>query len=268
MSANQEAMSRAADVQNLGFVEFTTDLVRNVYTVITDSALEQLKAYGDFVATVSKPLSEYQKEVTGITFNDSDMLSEKNKPKLDSYIEEVLGFILEENTTELAINSDKDKMLESHFSGVSVENKSVIESIENEKISKIDLQKFVYNKLSKSTSESYNMLITVLKLGMNKVEVTDGSISTKLVFHVDSNDNTSKNSAQIESKASSWGVKGSASARWGWGRANVSGGYNSSNIKVSVVNEKSSSAVNLSADIIGSVKINFRSGSFPSYDKN
>jgi hypothetical protein len=101
---------------------------------------------------------------------------------------------------------------------------------------------------------------------MQKVEVTEGTIHTKLVFHVDASDTVSKNTNEVESKANSWGVKGSASAKWGWGRASVSGGYNASNIKVKVVNEKSSSAVNLSADIIGSVTLKFRSGSFPSYE--
>lgn len=268
MSASQEGMDRAADVQNLGFVEFTTDLVRNVYTVITDAALEQLKAYGDFVSIVSKPLSEYQQEVTGIKFDDAKGLSENDKPKLDSYITDVLGLVLSEGATSFSLDNEQNTLLESHFSGITVAENDISSKINSNNISKEDLRKFVYEKLAKSTSESYNMLVAVLKLGMNKVEVTDGSIFTKLVFHVNTSDKASKTSTNVESTAKQWGVRGSASAKWGWGRANISGGYNSNKINVSVVNEKSSSAVNLSADIIGSVKINFRSGYFPSFEKD
>ena len=268
MSTSQEGMDRAGEVQNLGFVEFTTDLVRNVYTVITDAALEQLKAYGDFVAAVSKPLSDYQEEVTGIKFDDTEKLSDNNTPKLDSYITDVLGLVLSEGSDPISLNNEESTLLESHFSGLTVADKDVSSTIADSKISKEDLQKFVYEKLAKSTTESYNMLVAVLKLGMNKVEVTDGSIFTKLVFHVNTSDTTSKTSTKVESKAKQWGVRGAASAKWGWGRANISGGYSSNKINVSVVNEKSSSAVNLSADIIGSVKINFRSGYFPSFEKN
>ncbi|AFL82013.1 hypothetical protein Aeqsu_2558 [Aequorivita sublithincola DSM 14238] len=271
MTSSEEAMKRAGDVQNLGFVEFTSDLVRNVYKVITDSTLDQLKAYGELVQTVSKPLIEYQKEVTGITFNDSEMLTAgNNDTQLNNYINEVLG--LSTDSAEVPLDDTQINVLNEQFTGVKIKDgetfKDMKESIDSEKIAKVDLQKFVYQKLAETTKESYSMLVTILKLGMQKVEVVDGQIHTKLVFHVDSTDQKSSDIRDVESKASNWGVSGSASARWGWGRANVSGNYNSSAVKVRVVNEKSSSAVNMKTDIIGSVTINFRSGSFPSIDSN
>jgi len=270
------AMKALADVQNLGFVEFTTDLVSNVYSVITDSALEQLKAYGELVQTVSQSLTDYQKEVTGVDFSNTDVLHEDNLPQLNNYIKEVLLLDTETEGENQALTTDQKDSVTAHFSGLTIDSgedaKTITEAItgdENaEAITKADLQKFVYQKLAERTQSTYNLLVTTLKLGMQKVVVTDGNISTKLVFHVDSSDIKSSSVQDVESKASNWGVKASASARWGWGKAQGSFGYNSSKIKVRVVNEKSSSAVNLKADIIGSVSINFRSETFPSHDVN
>lgn len=267
-----EAMEQLGNVQNIGFVDFTSDLVRNVYKIVVDSSMEQLKAYSQLVAEVSKPLIEYQKEVTGISSTDFDALNTEDKDSLDNYIEEVLGLTLGTGANVNLVDEDIEAM-QSHFQNVTiaegnnqVDLKAKITGTSAKKISKLDLQKFVLEKISQSASESYNMLVTILKLGMQKVEITNGLVETKLVFHIDSTDFTESRTYDIDSKSNKWGVQGSASARWGWGRANVSGGYNSSRVRVKVVNEKSTAAVNMSADIIGGVKINFRTSSFPSID--
>jgi hypothetical protein len=269
----QAGLDASAEGQNLGFVDFTTGLVGNVYKIIVDSSMEQLKAYGAFVADVSKPLAKYQEQVTGIDFSDSNMLAGNNGDQLDNYIQEVLGLTLTNNS--IVLSETQRDSTQSHFQGIAVSDgttdKSFEESLsgnDQDTISREELQKFVYEKLAQSTSESYNMLLTVLKLGMQKVEVTDGTIHTKLVFHVDASEAQSSHKYAVESRATSWGVQGSASAKWGWGKASVSGGIQSSNVRVNVVNEKSSAAVNMSTDIIGSVTLKFRSTSFPSYEAN
>ena len=102
---------------------------------------------------------------------------------------------------------------------------------------------------------------------MQKVVVTDGYIGTKLMFHVDATDQKSRVATEAQQKANSWSVKGNASARWGWGKASVSGGYQASSLKVRAVNERSMSAVNLSADLTGEVRINFKTETFPSRER-
>ncbi len=265
---SEEALEVLGQVQNLGFVEFTSDLVRNVYKVITDSAMEQLQSYGDLVTTVSKSLAEYQKDVTGITFNDAAILSDDNKTALDSYIEDVLGFTTWQGTPpKHNVSVENLEMLESHFVGITILDETILKAIGsfviNDEIEKDDLRTFVYHKIAKSSSQNFSVLTTIIKLGMQKVVVTDGTIHTKLVFHVDSTESESKTSTEVARKASSWGVSGSVSANWGWGSASVSGYANSSKVRVKVVNEKSNAAVNVNADIIGSVTIKFRTETFP-----
>jgi len=129
-----------------------------------------------------------------------------------------------------------------------------------------DVRQFVYEKLKRTSSESYDMLVTVLKLGMQKVSVTDGQIHSKLTFNVRASDFESTASSSIDAKSSSWNIGGKLGIRAKKWNMSVAGGYSSSKVTVKVVNERSSSAVNLNADIVGSVTINFKTESFPAFD--
>jgi len=273
-----DGMDAIKQLNEIGFVEFTTDLVRNVYEIIVDSSIEQLNNYAELVKDVSKSLVDYQQETTGIQFDKG--IGEDNLDRLNSYITDVLelAFSNEDNTAIDPITGDKFNAIDSHFSGITVESgddqksftKTVEESgvIPKENIS-LDpnvVRSFIFEKLNRTSSESYNMLITILKLGMQKVVVTDGQIKTALTFNVSSAKTNDKSSREIDAKSSAWSVSGSAGYRAGGFRASVSGGYGGSKINVKVVNEKSSSAVNMNANIVGSVTINFRTESFPTYE--
>ena len=105
--------------------------------------------------------------------------------------------------------------------------------------------------------------------------VTNGEIRTKLTFHLDASDDYSKTSNQYSNNSSGWGVGGGLSgsgtglvgkifgASLGIG---LSGGYSSRKLSVNVVNEKSTSATNVNVDILGEVRINFRTETFPAIE--
>ncbi len=273
MSAILSGLGALKSVKDIGFVEFTTDLVKNVYEVIVDSAMDQMKAYAELVEEVSKPLATYQKEVTGIELSKtySELLGdEESSVKIDSYITDVLKLTVGETDNNISLG-ESTMDVSNHFGGVTIDNNqsigsSITESNGDSIIEKNDLRKFVIEKLKETTSESYNMLVTILKLGLQKVVVTDGNINTKLTFDVKALDSTSKSSQKIDSSAKSWGVSGGISARWGKVAANISGGYSSSKISVNVVNENSNSIINMNANIVGGVSINFKTETFPGYE--
>jgi len=145
---------------------------------------------------------------------------------------------------------------------------------------------FALAKLKKEVRASYDKLIVLLKLGMQKVVVTDGEISTSLTFHTDSTDSDSLDSSSVESEAdvrsrgftASLAGRGSRSfsgelsksvlSRSMGGSISASGGASRvrSKLKVNVVNEKKSAVTNLSVDITGKVRIRFRTDAFPSVD--
>ncbi len=274
MSATKAA-NDLFNTDKTAFVDFTTSLVRDVYKTIVDSSIEQLEAYADLVTDLAKPVAQYQREVTGLD-TDQTASDDVNLPPLNSYIEEVLQLTVKDDGSAIETEPTEEQastivaQLEGSTSGTSggSAGKAPAEVIVAGSAPNIaEVRELVFNKLSADSLRSRDMLVTILEIGMQKVVVTDGYIGTKLMFHVDATDQKSRVATEAQQKANSWSVKGNASARWGWGKASVSGGYQASSLKVRAVNERSMSAVNLSADLTGEVRINFKTETFPSRER-
>ncbi|MGI6421293.1 MAG: hypothetical protein ACOX0N_03690 [Syntrophomonadaceae bacterium] len=272
-NAGSRALAAASQLEKIGFVDFTVDLVKGVYEVIVNASMEQLEAYAELVTKVSKSLEEYQDEVLGPD-------EAEKQEKAENYITEVLGFKKQDTYT---LTDDQATALREHLAGISVQedeqNKGIDDYITvsgtSKEITHENLVKIVLEKLKKSTEHSYDLLKTILKIGMQKVVVTNGEIRTKLTFHLDASDDYSKTSNQYSNNSSGWGVGGGLSgsgtglvgkifgASLGIG---LSGGYSSRKLSVNVVNEKSTSATNVNVDILGEVRINFRTETFPAIE--
>lgn len=272
-NAGSRALAAASQLEKIGFVDFTVDLVKGVYEVIVNASMEQLEAYAELVTKVSKSLEEYQDEVLGPD-------EAEKQEKAENYITEVLGFKKQDTYT---LTDDQATALREHLAGISVQedeqNKGIDDYITvsgtSKEITHENLVKIVLENLKKSTEHSYDLLKTILKIGMQKVVVTNGEIRTKLTFHLDASDDYSKTSNQYSNNSSGWGVGGGLSgsgtglvgkifgASLGIG---LSGGYSSRKLSVNVVNEKSTSATNVNVDILGEVRINFRTETFPAIE--
>jgi hypothetical protein len=272
-NAGSRALAAASQLEKIGFVDFTVDLVKGVYEVIVNTSMEQLEAYAELVTKVSKSLEEYQDEVLGPD-------EAEKQEKAENYITEVLGFKKQDTYT---LTDDQATALREHLAGISVQedeqNKGIDDYITvsgtSKEITHENLVKIVLEKLKKSTEHSYDLLKTILKIGMQKVVVTNGEIRTKLTFHIDASDDYSKTSNQYSNNSSGWGIGGGLSgsgtglvgkifgASLGIG---LSGGYSSRKLSVNVVNEKSTSATNVNVDILGEVRINFRTETFPAIE--
>lgn len=268
-----QALALATQVRKIEFVEFTNDLVRNVYSTIVTSSMDQLRAYAEFVRQVSKSVAEYQQQVTGKT-------SAEQNATADTYIKDVLK--LDPSQSSFTFKPEEVPGLKEHFAGIKrpTDNKTIGEVITadattgSSTISRDDLRVFVIEKLNSQAKDSYEILKTILKIGMQKIVVSDGVIETKLTFHIDASDVQSRTATEYQSRASGWGIGGGISGRYTLGGlvgvltgsfigGGISGGYSSRTLNVSVVNETSYAALNVRVDIIGGVKINFRTETFP-----
>jgi hypothetical protein len=266
-NAGERALAAATQLESIGFVDFTVDLVRGVYQVILNGSIEQLKTYADFVSSVAKTLEDYQDEVIGASGEE-----QLNK-KADNYIKEI--FQLEPATSDHKLTDEQYNNMMQHFSGVTINEGGASKSFENlttkdsesQSISHEKLRLLVIAKLQQSAKESYDLIKTILKIGMQKVVVTNGEIVTKLTFHVGTQDTYEKTNNIYNTRSTGWGIGGAVGG--GIGKligGSLSGGYRSSNLNVSVVNEKSTAASNVNVDVLGSVKIQFRTETFPSID--
>jgi hypothetical protein len=95
--------------------------------------------------------------------------------------------------------------------------------------------------------------------GMARIVITDGRIESGLTFNVSATDQQSTQKSKFHSDSFEAGVKGQAG--WGWGSVAVNVGYNQLN--ANTVNESSSSTVQLNAQMIGRVGLNFKTETFP-----
>lgn len=292
--------STSGALKQIGFVEFTTDLVKNVYSVIVESSMDQLKNYADFVKSVSQPLGDYQKSL-GLKLNGNiltlhDSGNETLLKNCENYAVNVLNLtpvmssgatpIIEKyrlEGTDVSAALDKRNAIFADLSGFDDNGEdaggdinsylpSVADMDTNSELIEVDKKKgidrLIALKLLSAAENEYNLLITILKIGMQKIVVDKGLIATKLTFHVDATESASFASSDLEVKSKSFGLTGGISGGTKKFGGRLSGAYNSSKLSVSVVNEKSSAVANMSADIVGEVRIEFRTESFPSTNIN
>ncbi len=290
----ESTMSLTTQVSKIGFVEFTTDLVKNVYNVIVQASMDQLKSFSELVKDVSGSVGDYQRKL-GLGGSDSPAATgnESLKANCEKYATEVLGLTgIPTSSTDLTIASykivgadfdavkDKRKAIITDLTGYDFDltdaTKGAIDNTDTMPIepatavtelaivSKTNLDKIIAIKLRKGAEDNYNLLVTILKLGMQKIVVDKGLIATKLTFHVDATQTASKASSDVNIKSKSFSLGGGVSGGIGSFGGRISGGYSNTNLSVSVVNEKSSAVANMSADIVGEVRIEFRTDSFPS----
>lgn len=268
-------------VNKIGFTEFTTDLVRNVYNTIVQASMEQLKSYAEFVKEVSGDLNsyyaangltgtaltnnsiKYANEVLGLTSgattNDPYTYAGSSPvdatAKKDAIIAELQGIDTDDNAANDPAGTIQNPAVWSSSGGNTLTINSAL------------LNSIIAKKLQSGAKDSYDILTTVLKIGMQKIVVNNGRIATKLTFHVDANDSVTRASSNISNKAAGFNLGGSAGkgfmAKVGGGWA-LGGSYANTKLNVTVINETSSAIANMKADIVGEVEILFSTQTFPS----
>lgn len=285
------------------FVDFTTSLVRDVFRTLVDSSIEQLEAYADLVAKVSGSLADFEVRMVGDTaeFNKRG-LSFFNDVVLPSFTSITTPYTSSDYSSFTPVGNvvfDLAKLtdVKAAFAGVSAdygapgspdlkafEDKLV--GANGDEMSPADLHKFCVAKLRADVKGSYDKLVMILKLGMQKLVVTDGEIKTSLTFHVDSKDTDELTRTQVEQdytqKTLNWGVAGGfggsrklsgklsgniiSRSMGGSISGSIGGGSLKTSLKVNVMNEKKTAVTNAAVDITGGVTIHFKSDYFPSVD--
>ena len=220
-NAGERAMQAASQLERIGFVDFTVDLVKGVYETIVQASMDQLNNYAELVNKISIDLATYQAEMIGA---DN---SQELKNKIDNYIKEVVE-LDPQSTNPYQLDEKAGTNIKNNFAGISVVDKTATPPV-NKTINDYlqpatapatgyslavnDLKALVEEKLKASVKQSQDLLKTILKIGMQKVVVTNGEIMTKLTFHIDAQDNTSKESNKANEKASGWGIGGGLSGK-------------------------------------------------------
>lgn len=280
---------RGSQQVGMAFVDFTQGLISGTFNSIIKATIDQMKAYSEMVADLTKSLKEFA----------ADNVS-------DEAVQERLGQLtLVENGTEFKVAKDEKRRLYhlkrlyyvapvtgGHRAAIlkafgqndlvdgdgQIDEEKAKARLDDSSIDKVDgievnatkvygdtdiatIQAAIKNGLAR---DGMNQLRQMAREGMARIVVTEGEINTKLIFQVSSTETNTSRSSNTNSRSFGGSLK--AGASWGWGNASVSAYYNQLN--VSTVDQTSVGNIETLTQMSGQVIIKFKTDYKPLNDSS
>ncbi|MDP9316156.1 MAG: hypothetical protein M3R24_35760 [Chloroflexota bacterium] len=266
------AMGVARQVQNLGFVEFTTGLINGTFDAIVGATIKQMDAYAKLVADISKSLVQFRAE------NVSD--AQLNAHLAERYPDGSGGTVVrtgytftdtaEDTQNGVQAKTGAEKLLEV-ADALIAETRTLRD--EQQRLTREGLG--ITDGATEFTSEQVTAIRAAIALtlandilehlramareGMARIVVTNGEILSKLTFRVASTEQQQQTQNKYHQDSAGAYIRGRAG--WLWG--SVSAGASWNQLNVNTVNEQSFDTVTMSTEIIGQVRIQFKTETFP-----
>lgn len=269
-------MEAAKQVQNLGFVEFTAGLINGTFDAIVGATLKQMEGYAKLVADLSKSIQQFQVEnvsdaqITdhlatrypdgeggtsvrpGYTFTDipEDTETGATGKTANEQVQNVVTALVNE-TQRLS----KDLRLSRDLIGIPQDATNVTQ-FTAEQVATI--RKSIGGLLA---SNMISQLRELARDGMARIVITDGEILTKLTFNVSTNELQERKKENYNRNLNRTQVSGGVNGAF-W-KFNAS--TDNTNLNVNSMNESSFDSTTMSTEMIGQVKLRFKTESFPPY---
>lgn len=242
-------------VNEVDFPAFVGGLIQNVFVTIVHTSIEQMRAYAELVANVAKSAEEYMNENIGVG-QGRDYLVDRFPDLLDVDVDE------DGNSRLRQKDSDNEGGLLEIQQTIGMTGEPIQDlSEEDQELRLVNAARLM---MAKSRQQ---LLASMVMLGINRIVVTDGSITAKVKFDMRSTDQ-----AQREYKASAYDRqsqrnKNTSFAGGGFlgffgGTVNTNERSHVATVKTSV-DESSESKLDLSAKMQGEVRVNFKSDYLP-----
>ncbi len=247
-AADQAGESYKELTNAVDFPAFVSGLVEGVFTSIVESSIKQMQEYGKFLEAIVKSLND---------FKDENVSQQEGR---ESIMDRFPGMFDQDNDSGSLVqganwDDDNPPDLQGAFG---IEGELDLDDPEQEK-------KLVESARLKLARMRQQQLATMVLLGIHRIVVTDGHISAKVFIEVKSKDKVERTNYASEHarqrdrqykhsrKRSWWGTSGNSE---GAVSAKVSSAYSSSK-------DESESELKTKAQLTGSVRINFKSETFP-----
>lgn len=256
---------------DLALSQLTVSMMREVFRAVQDSAMEQTEALSDVVAVASLPEDLYVAKMVGATAEDQLL---KAKSYTLSVALPTMGVAADPPPDPVLLSGAGREAALVLFHGVAVDSgdpaePELIEFAISEtgdpgcpwSVPLDTLHAFSQEKLVKDAKSSHRKLRVAVKAGMPQVAITGGQIVTKVTMAtVESQDSSTPPAtpapppcAPAPDPATPCSLTVSKP---------VSAVTKAPSLVVRVANERSA-AFSRSQELVGSVKIDFRVGSFP-----
>ncbi|MXP40720.1 hypothetical protein GRI75_03530 [Altererythrobacter soli] len=242
-------------VNEVDFPAFVGGLIQNVFVSIVHTSIEQMRAYAELVSNVAKSAEEYMNENIGVG-QGRDYLVERFPDLLDLEIDQ------DGNSRLRQKDADNEGGLTEIQQTMGMPGPPVEDLGEEEE--ELRLVNAARLMMAKSRQQ---LLASMVMLGINRIVVTDGSITAKVKFDMRSTD-----VAERDYKASAYDRQsqrnkntsffGGSFLGFGGGSVNVNERSHVATVKTSV-DESSESKLDLAAKMQGEVRVNFKSDYLP-----
>ena len=224
-------------IDEVDFPGFVSGLVHGTFDAIVDASIRQMEAFADLVSAVAKDADQFTQD--HVTANQTrDWLVEQ-------YPNDVrLAFDPRPRLQSMPTGEDDEPRTPSWLADFNLGGEELSDELLEEQLVPQARQRLGNNRLQ--------MLATMVLMGMNRINVTDGSISARVRFRAAARDKTAVDyaSSQDPGGASSWGQRGRSTSI-----------HHSTMISTVGVNAQADSG--LKAELFGQVQINFASETLP-----
>lgn len=276
------------------FVDFTSTLIRGVFDTLVDVTREQLKTYVDMVTALSGGPNQFLLQTLGDL--DEATIKYLNKVVLPAYTtyftppnnapDLLPGTNIGSSTTTVTLQSGKKQLLVDSFQGLDIDGNGSADTLPVTTTGTTDtvelgkLYAFTKAFLERASRRSFDELQALLRMGLARVVPNEGFIETALTFAISTNTSSEQTSTQTTTDVSTrkktfvGGFSNTSNGAANWLRilrgtfqnnidARNTSDRSSSQVMVSVVNQKSTAATNMRIDVVGRVNLKFITDYFP-----
>lgn len=184
--AREGAEVAGALLRNVNFPEFVSGLITGVFDSIVDSSIKQMEAYGELVKSVAQTLNQFRDE--NVSANQGrDHLVESFPDLFEVSIDTGDDFFGESGggpRVRLREGVDEDSAVQRVNQQLPIEG----EPIRNLDDDVVDGQLVQAARTQLATSRQ-QLLATMVLMGINRIVVTDGKISAKVLYNFQARDN-------------------------------------------------------------------------------
>ena len=186
-AAREGAAVAGALMQSVNFVEFVGGLIQNVYVAIVDASIKQMQAYGEMVASVAKSVDEFKRD--NISANQGrDYVVDQFPDLFDISTEgDFFGNGAGEPRVALRQGVDEREAAERVHRDLNLEGEAPrgldSDTLENIIVPAAQMQLALSRQ---------RLLATTMLMGLQKIVVTDGRISAKVMYNFRSKDTFNK----------------------------------------------------------------------------
>lgn len=287
-SAAGRALQATAQAPTENFVKFTNTLISGVFDTLVQFEMQQTHIYTEMVASVAGTVQDFEAKTIGNVDEAAvKYLTDVVLPTYEGTAAPPLptppfATAPTISGTTTFIKPEVAQIYGGVTATISGSEKTFALDTSNV-IPTDELFEFTKELLRKKARGTYEELKALVAAGMDGIEITEGSLETKMTFHTEATDSASLDSTntrtdfQNRSRTFAGNLSRSATntfggniAKFHFGRAvtnTLAGSYNdnsySSSLNVNVVNEKKTAVTNLRTDISGGMLLRFRMKRFP-----